>query len=134
DVTDAAHVVPLPAAISAGAPFPGEPLACAVNAAQRAGLQQGQRVAVVGCGFLGLLLVQLSAAAGCEVTAISRRASSLQLARATGAGSALKADDRTLERRQPFDVVFEATGHQEPLDLASRLTRVRGTLVIVGYH
>ncbi len=33
-----------------------------------------------------------------------------------------------------FDVVFEVTGHQEPLDLAARLTRVRGRLVIVGYH
>jgi NADPH2:quinone reductase len=31
-------------------------------------------------------------------------------------------------------VVFEVTGHQEPLDLAAQLCRVRGRLVIVGYH
>lgn len=32
------------------------------------------------------------------------------------------------------DCVIEATGKQAPLDLASRLPRVRGRLVIAGYH
>jgi threonine dehydrogenase-like Zn-dependent dehydrogenase len=31
-------------------------------------------------------------------------------------------------------VVVEATGYQMPLDLAADLTRVRGRLVIAGYH
>jgi threonine dehydrogenase-like Zn-dependent dehydrogenase len=30
--------------------------------------------------------------------------------------------------------VFEAVGLQEPLDLAAELTRVRGRLLIAGYH
>jgi threonine dehydrogenase-like Zn-dependent dehydrogenase len=94
----------------------------------------GQRVAIVGCGFLGLVLVQLCAAAGAEVTAISRRDSSLDLARGTGACSAWRAGDSGVEGQQPFDVVFEVTGYQEPLNLAGRLTRVRGRLIIVGYH
>lgn len=32
------------------------------------------------------------------------------------------------------DVVIEATGAQQPLNLAGELTRVRGRLVIAGYH
>jgi threonine dehydrogenase-like Zn-dependent dehydrogenase len=32
------------------------------------------------------------------------------------------------------DVVIEATGFQAPLQLAAQLTRVRGRLVIAGYH
>jgi threonine dehydrogenase-like Zn-dependent dehydrogenase len=32
------------------------------------------------------------------------------------------------------DVVVEAVGAQHPLDLAGRLTRVRGRLVIAGFH
>src|SRR5207237_6081604 len=32
------------------------------------------------------------------------------------------------------DVVIEAVGKQEPLDLAGELTRERGRLVIAGYH
>ena len=42
--------------------------------------------------------------------------------------------DEATGSRSRFDVVFEVTGHQEPLDLAARLCRVRGRLVIVGYH
>jgi threonine dehydrogenase-like Zn-dependent dehydrogenase len=32
------------------------------------------------------------------------------------------------------DLVVEATGEQQPLDLAAELTRERGRLVIAGYH
>jgi threonine dehydrogenase-like Zn-dependent dehydrogenase len=32
------------------------------------------------------------------------------------------------------DCVIEATGFQQPLELASLLTRIRGRLVIAGYH
>jgi threonine dehydrogenase-like Zn-dependent dehydrogenase len=133
DVADAANVVALSDEVGEG-PFPGEPLACAANALRRAGVSPGHRVAIVGCGFLGLLLVQLSAGSADEVVAISRRSSSLEVARATGATRACRPDDRSLRSEPLFDVVFEATGYQEPLDLAATLTRVRGTLAIVGYH
>lgn len=133
DVADAAQVVALPPGIDASEPFPGEPLACAVNAFNRARVEPGARVAIVGCGFLGLLLIQLCAAPAGEVLAVSRRASARELALELGASRACAPDERRLDR-DTFDVVFEATGHQQPLDLASRLTTVRGRLVIVGYH
>jgi NADPH:quinone reductase len=132
DVADAAHVVALPAEIDTAAGFPGEPLACAVNAFYRAGVRDGDRVAVVGCGFLGLLLIQLCATRA-EVLAVSRRRSARALALELGATAAVAPDDRALEQ-DTFGVVFEAAGHQRPLDLAARLTAVRGRLVIVGYH
>jgi threonine dehydrogenase-like Zn-dependent dehydrogenase len=133
DVTDAANVVALPSELDSAYPFPGEPLACAMNAVRRAGVEACDRVAVVGCGFQGLLLVQLCGGIASGVSAISRRDSSLEHAVGVGAGAAWRLGDPGLER-ESFDVVFEATGHQEPLDLAARLTRVRGRLVIVGYH
>jgi threonine dehydrogenase-like Zn-dependent dehydrogenase len=34
----------------------GEPVACCVHAAGRFGIQPGDKVAVVGCGFMGLIL------------------------------------------------------------------------------
>lgn len=133
DVADSARVVSLPPGLDAGGPFPGEPLACAINAVRRAGVEPGSRVAVVGCGFQGLLLIQLCAAIAGEVAAVSRRESALALAADLGAEATWRPDDRALEQ-EAFDVVFEATGHQAPLDLAARLTRVRGRLVIVGFH
>jgi NADPH:quinone reductase len=133
DVADAAHVVALPDRIDTEAGFPGEPLACAVNAFRRARVQDGQRVAIVGCGFLGLLLIQLCARAADAVLAISRRRSARALAVELGATTAVAPDDPALGE-VTFDVVFEATGYQRPLDLAARLSAVRGRLVIVGYH
>jgi NADPH:quinone reductase len=131
DVADAEHVVALPDGIDAD--FPGEPLACAVNVFARARVDAADRVAIVGCGFLGLLLTQLCARRSQEVLAISRRASARALALELGAHRALAPDDPALDDLSSA-VVFEVTGHQQPLDLASRLVELRGRLVIAGYH
>ncbi len=130
DVAGADAVVPLPPEID-DRPFPGEALGCAVNAFHRSRIEPGQRVAVVGAGFLGILLVQLAARAGADVTAFSRRAFALELARDAGATRTFALDQAPDEE---FDRVLEAAGVQATLDLATRLTRVRGLLVIAGYH
>jgi threonine dehydrogenase-like Zn-dependent dehydrogenase len=133
-VAEAAHVVALPDAIAPELPFPGEPLACAVNVMRRAHVGAGDRVAVVGCGFLGLALVQLCASVAEDVIAISRRDTGRSLASALGARRSFGDDDVALGGEPEFDVVFEATGYQQPLDLAARLVRTRGRLIIAGYH
>ena len=46
------------------APFPGEPLGCAMNIFARSGIKAGDTVAIVGIGFLGALLTEL--AVGCR--------------------------------------------------------------------
>jgi 2-desacetyl-2-hydroxyethyl bacteriochlorophyllide A dehydrogenase len=129
DVAKADQVVPLPPQL-AGRPFPGEALGCAVNVFARCGVRPGDTVAVVGTGFLGLLVVQLAARAGAEVVAVSRRDVALEAARAAGATIGVRPDRVEGE----FDVVVEAAGVQETLDLATRLTRESGRLVIAGYH
>ena len=141
DVADAAHVVPLPAALE-GRPFPAEPLACAVNIFRRSGIEAGQTVAVVGLGFLGCLLTRLATNGGARVLAVGRRPFALDLARQMGAADTVPMNDhgRVIEqvkaltggRRCP--VVIEAAGKQWPLDLAAELTDERGRLVIAGYH
>lgn len=113
--------------------FPGEPLACAMNALRRARLTPGARVAIVGAGFFGLLLVQLCRGIAGEIEVVSRRPSALERAAQLGATRTWDSYDRG-PAEESFDVVFEVTGHQSPLDLAARLCRVRGRLVIVGYH
>jgi threonine dehydrogenase-like Zn-dependent dehydrogenase len=114
-------------------PFPGEPLACAMNAFARSGVRGGERVAVVGAGFFGLLLVQLCRGVAQEIAVFSRRGSALEQACALGATETHDAYAEAVGEGS-FDVVFEVTGHQEPLDLAARLCRIRGRLVIAGYH
>jgi threonine dehydrogenase-like Zn-dependent dehydrogenase len=141
DVAAATAVVPLPSAF-AGRPFPGEPLACVMNILRRSDIRPGQTVAVIGIGFLGALLTGLAARTGARVLAVSRRPFAREAARRQGA-------ERTFSLEDPAAVVGEVTeltggagcerviecvGKQGPLDLAGELTRVRGRLVIAGYH
>lgn len=141
DVAEAEAVVRLPDAL-AGKPFPGEPLACAMNIFRRAHIEPGQTVAIVGIGFLGAILTRLASSAGARVIAISRRASSLELARDMGAAETIAMDDhygiiaqvQALTADRLCERVIEAVGKQWPLDLAAELTGEGGRLVIAGYH
>ena len=140
DVAAADAVVALPEELD-GRPFPGEPLGCAMNVARRCEFAAGQTVAVIGVGFLGALLVQIAARAGARVIALSRRPFALEIARTMGAAHVLGAEDEAaLDAVQELtggalcDRVIEVTGKQGPLDLAAQLTRVRGRLVIAGFH
>jgi threonine dehydrogenase-like Zn-dependent dehydrogenase len=141
DVASADAVVRLPAALD-GQPFPGEPLACAMNIFRRAEIRCGQTVAIVGAGFLGALLTRLAADAGARVIAISRRPFALEMARRMGAAETVPMDDHgrilgqveALTDGRLCERVIEAVGRQWPLDLAAELTGERGRLVVAGYH
>ncbi|MEA2560356.1 MAG: hypothetical protein QOH06_1860 [Acidobacteriota bacterium] len=130
DLARADSVIPLPEAL-AGRPVLGEPVACAVNVMRRSGVREGDTVVLLGTGFLGTLLLQLLRKhhPG-RVIAVSRRRMDPDLAERLGV--------EVLTYEDPIpggaDVVIEATGKQGPLDLATNLVRVRGRLIVAGYH
>jgi threonine dehydrogenase-like Zn-dependent dehydrogenase len=74
------------------------------------------------------------------VIAVSWRPFARSVALAMGASESLPLDGDVVARVEELtggalcDRVFEVTGKAEPLDLAGALTRVRGTLVIAGFH
>ena len=140
DIAAADSVVPLPQDLGAGE-FPGEPLACAWNVFERSAIGRGHRVAVVGIGLLGAVVVALARGAGAEVVAISRRAFARDMATQMGAHRTVPftsvEDARAALAKNDdveFDCVIEAIGSQDALDLAGGLPRTRGRLVIAGYH
>jgi len=141
DVADASAVVKIPDELS-DIPFPGEPFGCAMNIFRRSEIRQGQTVAIIGIGFLGAILVRLASKAGARVFAISRRQSSLELARKMGAAEIIPMDDhyaiigrvKKLTGGKFCERVIEAVGKQWPLDLAAELTGEGGRLIIAGYH
>ncbi len=141
DLAQPNSAVKLPEAL-AGKPFPAEPLGCAMNILNRSGVRAGDRVAVVGVGFLGALLTRLTSNLGARTIALSRRQFSLDIARNMGAAELVLMDDhwKAIQRVSELtggrmcDTVIEATGKQWPLDLAAELCRERGRLVIAGYH
>ena len=135
------QIVRLPPELD-GRPFPGEPLGCAFNIFRRSDIRAGQTVAIVGIGFLGAVLTRLATEAGARVVAISRRESSLALARSYGAAETIVMDDhyaiidrvKALTGGRGAERVIEAVGKQWPLDLAGELVAEGGRLVIAGYH
>jgi 2-desacetyl-2-hydroxyethyl bacteriochlorophyllide A dehydrogenase len=139
DFARSSEVVRLP---SNDEPFPAEPLGCAVNIFKRANIRAGETVAIVGVGFLGILVTQLATNAGARVFALSHRRSSLKLAREFGAAETIEIRDKQqpmqsvteLTHGRGCECVIEAAGKQESLDLAGELTSERGRLVIAGYH
>jgi threonine dehydrogenase-like Zn-dependent dehydrogenase len=140
DVARADRLVRIPDAVTG--PFPGEALGCGVNVLRRSAIRPGDLVAVVGAGFLGLVVLRLAALAGARVIALSRRETSLRRALEMGAAEAIPLLDRgaavPAARRAAgdrlFDVVIEAVGRQDALDVASELVREGGRLVVAGYH
>lgn len=141
DLTSPQALVKLPPKLN-GQPFPGEPLACAVNIFRRAQIGAGQRVAVVGVGFMGAVVTAMSVRAGATVVALSRRSFALQLAERSGACACFGLEDipravreaQQFSRGEGYERVVECVGSQEALDIASELAAIRGRLVIAGYH
>lgn len=142
-VVDAGHLVVLPESLDAE-PFPARTLGGAVNVFRRSFIDKGDTVAVVGFGFLGALVTQLAVLAEARVLAVGRRPYALRIAKQLGAASAVMwkggSEDRVAETVRELndgkqcDVVIEASGVQEGLDLAAQLTRERGRLVVAGTH
>lgn len=139
--TPADQVVPLPDALN-GVPFPGEAIGCAMNIFRRSDIQAGQTVAIIGAGFLGLLLVQLAIDAGAKVFVLSRRESVRQLAENMGVEATFDTEDwwgnalRVVELTNGIgcDRVIEVTGMQFALDTATQMIAEYGKLIIAGFH
>ena len=119
-----------------------EPLACAVNAIELAGLRPGDDVLVIGAGYMGLLLLQLAAQhAPRHLIVADVRGEALERARGLGATHVVNVADASLADavghltgEVGVDVSIEATGTQPALSSLADVTRMSGAVVIAGYH
>lgn len=115
--------------------------AIALQGVRRANIGVGCWVAVLGCGAIGLLAVQILRAGGCRVVAIDPMAARREKALALGADLAASPEEDELigkvVRRcngEGADAVIIAasTGSSEPLSHAFRMARRKGRVVLVG--
>jgi alcohol dehydrogenase len=95
----------------------------------QAALQPGERVAVFGCGGVGLSAVMIAAALGAEVTAIDIRDSALESARQLGATVTRRFDEIEDLRAE---VTVDALGKTETCLAAINSLEPRGRHVQVG--
>ena len=111
-----------------------------LHAVRLAEVQVADRVAVIGCGFVGQLACRLLQAAGAEVFALDVDSAKLAIALRGGAhhdswpertpsNEVVAAARRSGDRR---DLVTAASRTSDPLLLASSIARDRADIVLVG--
>ena len=110
-----------------------EPLGVAIHAVDLGHVEVGARVAVVGCGPIGLLLQQVLAAAGATVAlAVEPLAHRREAAARMGAETVIAPDAVGAWDGQPVDVVFEAAGTDAAVNAALELARPGARIVLTG--
>lgn len=127
---------PVPPGLAMLAASFAEPLAIGVQALRRGAVTVADQVLVLGAGPIGLAVIEVARARGCEVWATDTNPARLEVAAWLGAvplqAAALAAEvaDRTGGDGAP--VVVEATGVTAVMEQAAALVAPGGRVVILG--
>jgi L-iditol 2-dehydrogenase len=125
---------PLPEALSTEVGAVLEPLGVAIHSLDLARLRIAASVAVIGCGPIGLLLIEAALASGAAlVVAVEPLPHRQAAARHRGADPVLSPDEVT--ERLPdldVDVAVETAGNDDAVQHAMALVRPGGRVVLAG--
>jgi Zn-dependent alcohol dehydrogenase len=139
-------VIPASTAIRVDPALPLEQVAllgCAVMTGvgavrNTAGVRAGESVVVIGCGGVGLSVIQGARIAGASpIVAVDVVPAKLELAAALGATDAVAGGDDVLDRIHTAtaggsDYAFECLGRPATIELAIRAIAPGGTAVLIG--
>jgi L-iditol 2-dehydrogenase len=117
-----------------------EPLACVVRGFEETAPREGDSIAIIGLGPIGLMFVKLAKLYGCRVIAVGRRETQLERAAALGADELIVAKDqanpvkatRDLTQGRGVDIAIEAVGKPETWEWAVNMVRRGGTVNFFG--
>jgi 2-desacetyl-2-hydroxyethyl bacteriochlorophyllide A dehydrogenase len=136
-----ANLHPLPPGLDLRTACQVEPLAVALHAVSTAEVQPGDRVAVLGAGGIGLLLMLVALQRGAIVTIVSepvsaRRAVAADLgAKAVASGQPGAVAHLVAQRPDLVpDVVLEASGYPVAVQEAMEIVRPGGRIGLIGYR
>jgi L-iditol 2-dehydrogenase len=130
--------------VTQSAPYPAvaEPLACVVNAVELAAPRLADHVVIIGAGFMGNLIQLVTALKGPRSIVVADiRPDALERARSLGATRVVDTTKESLvdvvkelSGGDGADLTYEVTGINAGLEEAGEVTRMSGTICIVGYH
>ncbi len=137
-VAPAAKVIAVPEGLDDQLAVLTEPFAVGVHVTRRAAMQPGVRALVIGAGPIGLIVAMVARTCGASVAISEVSDERLKLAESFGfdtidakADTPAQANEKT--EGDGFDVTFEVSGSAPGLGLAIEATRVRGSIVQVGF-
>ena len=135
------EAIKLPDNVSSEQAAPIEPAAVALHSVRRSGIQPGEKLAILGCGTVGLLAMQTAKAMGATVFAIDRRQLSLNIAKELGADATIDTTNNDTHKQlldltdgDGPDVVIDAAGGQNTPVLAIESVRRGGRVVLVAIY
>jgi 2-desacetyl-2-hydroxyethyl bacteriochlorophyllide A dehydrogenase len=111
-----------------------EPLACCIRGMDLAQVKPGDRVAVLGGGSMGMLVVQLVKLAGAsEIVLVTRQKERREVAMQLGATSTIDpVAEEVSNVLKDMDVTFEVAGVRQTFQQACAITRSGGTVLVLG--
>jgi L-iditol 2-dehydrogenase len=135
----ARNCFPIPDGISDGGGALLEPLGVALHAVDLSHLKVANSVAIIGCGPIGLLILQVAKLAGADpIYAFDKFPWRVEKARQYGVAAWQVDQVNPVEvvmaqtHKRGVDVVFEAAWADESVQLAAELSRYGGRLILVG--
>jgi (R,R)-butanediol dehydrogenase/meso-butanediol dehydrogenase/diacetyl reductase len=118
-----------------------EPTSVAIHAVRRSEVSDGDTVAIIGVGTVGMLAMQAAKARGAKVFAVDPRQMSLDLAAELGADATINPQTENLADRLNEltagvgpDVVIDAAGTDDTTALSVNLVRRGGHVVLVAIY
>lgn len=105
-----------------------EPLAAACGIMERVKVTSDDRVVVIGDGKLGLLCAQVIALSGAQLLLVGKHPEKRRIAERRGIETCTI--KHVEKRRREFDIAVEASGSAAGFELALKLLRPRGQLVL----
>ena len=136
-IAPAGNVHQVPAGLPLRLAALAEPVAIAVQACRRGAVQAGELVLVLGCGPIGLAVIDVATARGARVLAADRLPARLEAAASLGA-EALVADEGLAAAvvkatgGEGVPVIIEATGNPQAIESTLPLVAAGGRIVVLG--
>jgi L-iditol 2-dehydrogenase len=117
-----------------------EPLACVVRGFEETTPREGDTIAIIGLGSIGLMFAKLAKLYGCRVIAVGRRKSQLERAAALGVDELIAVEGDTnpvntirgLTGGRGVDIAIEAVGKPQTWQWAVDMVRRGGTVNFFG--
>jgi len=108
-----------------------EPLSCVIHGIEKANIQIGDRVLLLGAGPIGLLFLQLTQLKGAvSVSVVEKQNSRAKLAEQYGAEYVNKSIGEL--KKDEYDIVIEATGEISLMEQTIELVRFGGKVLLFG--
>jgi threonine dehydrogenase-like Zn-dependent dehydrogenase len=153
-VAHQSQIIKLPDSVSFEDALITEPLAGSIHGVLKVIPKDDDNVVVVGCGVMGLLVIQaLKKFSKCKIIGIDTRQSQIDIAEKLGVDEVFLASKSTFIRKiakklgarttspplqDPLlvgggaDIVFDCVGIPSSLTTSLRLLKVKGTLILIG--